>query len=315
MSTESSAVIEEPSVQLSQDEADELAGFEAAMTGEKLPEETEKVNTPPEEKSETVKDESPPQSVETPAPPAGISKEQLDALYASANTVEELKQGLAKLRDDAFGRLGGLERSLKQTGEAGFEWDIATEDLKDIEEQVPFLAPALQKTLANLAKKAKVKVPIAQPIDVDAVKRELKGDFDRQLQEQGVNTFKATQSAILDYAHPGWIQTVQRPEFHAWLDKHEAESPGVKNMFLKSNLATEIGGVLMKFQKAEEAAAKAKAEAAERDKQRVNKKPAPPSRTQRLMEAIPPKASSSNPPPPKGELTEEEAFEAVMRKK
>lgn len=293
------------------DEDAELAGFESVSAKTALPTELlEKVEQPADEtvSEEASSVEETPAAPVTTEPAAGITKQQLDELYASASTVKELKDGLAKLRDDAFGRLGGLERNLKQSSESGLEWDITEADLADVEREVPFLAPALQKTLANIAKKAKVKVPVGQSVDVEAVKAELKAEFNQQLEQRSFDIWKKTQSDMLDYNHRGWVKIVQDKTFHTWLDEHDASNPGVKEMFLKSNSAIEIGGVLDKF-KTHQAAIQEKAKP----------KPKPPvvnqTRTDRLREALPTRGSSSNPPPPKGELTEEEAFDSVAKKR
>lgn len=286
------------------DAAAELAGFEAAMRGEELPPSDQETPAAEEktELTETPKAD-PPAKVETPvASPVGVTQEQLDQLFSTAKTVDELQKGLTKLRDDAFGRLGGLERTLKERGDSGIDLDITNEDLKDVDEAVPFLSEPLKKALMGIIKKAKVKVPTPQAIDVDAIRNSLKVEFDTELATRSVDLFKSTQKAILDFQLPSWEADCQKPEFHAWLDEENKTQPGIKKMFIESIQANEIGGVLKKFHTHVE-----KSKAAPQPKPKPKTQP---TRSERLNESLLPKGASSHTPPPKGPMSEADAFAA-----
>lgn len=285
------------------DAAAELAGFEAAMRGEELPPSDQEAPKTEEtiESTATLKEE-PPTKVESPVvPPVGVTQDQLNQLFATAKTVDELQKGLTKLRDDAFGRLGGLERTMKERSDSGIDLDITADDLKDVDEAVPFLSEPLKKALSGILKKAKVKVPTPQAVNVDEIRQTLKTEFDTELANRSVDLYKSTQKAILDFQLPSWEADCQKPEFHNWLEEENKAQPGIKKMFLESIRANEIGGVLKKFHAHVE---KAKT---------PTPKPKPKTqltRTDRLTEALLPKGASSLTPAPKGPQSEAEAFAA-----
>lgn len=285
------------------DAAAELAGFEAGMRGEELPPSDQDAPAAEEKAELTEPPADPPAKVEPPAEsPVGVTKEQLDQLFTTAKTVDELQKGLTKLRDDAFGRLGGLERTLKERGDSGIDLDITSEDLKDVDEAVPFLSEPLKKALMGIIKKAKVKVPTPQAVNVDEIRNSLKADFDTELAARSVDLFKSTQKAILDFQLPSWEADCQKPEFHTWLDEENKTQPGIKKLFLESIQANEIGGVLKKFHAHVE---KSKAAAQPKPKPKAQ-----PTRSERLAESLLPKGASSHTPPPKGPMSEADAFAA-----
>jgi CxxC-x17-CxxC domain-containing protein len=87
------------------------------------------------------------------------------------------------------------------------------------------------------------------------------------------------------------------------LANEDKASPGYQRTFMESWSAREIGGVLKKFNAHQADVEKAKQAAAPKPKPKVV--PPSQSRTERLKEAVLPKASSVT-PKPKGPLTEEE---------
>lgn len=286
------------------DDAAELAGFEAAMRGEELPPSDQDAPAADEKAELTEEKETPPPAkVETPAEtPVGVTQDQLNQLFSTAKTVDELQKGLTKLRDDAFGRLGGLERTLKERGDSGIDLDITSDDLKDVDEAVPFLSEPLKKALTGIIKKAKVKVPTPQAVNVDEIRSTLKAEFDHELSARSVDLYKSTQKAILDFQLPTWEADCQKPEFHAWLEQENTTQPGIKKMFIESIQANEIGGVLKKFHTH-----------VEKTKAATLPKPKPksqPTRADRLAESLLPKGASSHTPPQKGPMSEADAFAA-----
>lgn len=314
MSEESNAAVvdqvDEES-QVTAADAEELAAFEAEINGTPLPKSTKEADADVEDEHTEKADTTPEPPAKTEAPSVsvpGVTQEQLNELFSTVKTVEELKTGIAKLRDDAFGRLGGLERTMKERVDSGFDWELTREDFKDIEEAVPFLADPLNKVLNNLAKKAKVKIPAPQTINVDEIRSTLKAEVQAELNESRAQMFKEMQSELLTERFPTWQQDVAKPEFGTWLEAENVKQPGLKQMFLSSIRANEIGGVLKNYHEHVKAQAQPPAP-------KLKPKPSAGSRTQRLAEALPPRGTSSATPPSKGPLSEEEAFEEAASRK
>lgn len=298
--------------------AEELAGFEAAMNGTALPESSEKKDeTKEEEVAETVVDEKTeetkeevkvePEKVEPPL--AKVTEEQFNKLVATATTVEELKAGLEKLRGDAFGKLGGIERLVKQfekMTDSGLEIQLTDDDFAEVDTEVPMLTKPLQKLLTKIVKNAKVKVPAAQSVDIESLQTKFNETVDAKVKETASKLWQDFQTQLVTDRFPDWRQTVAKKEFHAWLAEQDKESPGYQDRFLTSWDAREIGGVLKKFNAHTEAEkAKTQTPPAKPPKKVVTQTN---TRTQRLLEAIPAKANSTT-PRPKGPISEEEAFE------
>ena len=291
-------------------EAEELAGFQAAITGTELPKTEEvKEEVVDEPVTETVADEvKEPEKVE--APLAKVTEEQFNRLVATATTVEELKAGLEKLRGDAFGKLGGIERIVKQfekMTDSGLELNLTDDDFKEVDSEVPMLTKPLQNLMSKILKNAKVKVPAAQSVDVESLETKFNETVNAKVAETSTKLWQDLQTELVTDRFPNWRETVAQKEFHAWLASQDRESPGYQDRFLTSWNAREIGGVLKKFN-AHLDAEKAKTQPAPKPKPRVA--PQASTRTQRLLEALPAKGNSST-PRPKGPQTEEEAFASV----
>lgn len=293
--------------------AEELAAFEAETEGTELPTgeqpKEEAAQTEPSVKTE-VQETEPEKSVEPSL--AKVTEEQMAALLNTAKTVEELQAGLEKLRGDAFGKLGGLERLLKQaekSTDSGLDLELTDADFKEVEQEVPFLAKPLQNLITKIVKQAKVKVPGAPSVDLSELntqfEEKLKTTREAALQEANDHAYKQIQTALVFDKYPDFKETVASKEFETWLMKEDVLTPGYKDMFLGSWNAREIGGVMRKFNAHKEAAEKAKTVTPSKPKT----PPASQLRKERLAEAIPPKASSKT-PPPKGPMTEQEAFDA-----
>lgn len=301
-------------------EADELAGFEAAIEGTELEEDSKATDAVEESvTTEEVTDESAETDTgveqkeesasSTPQPPS-VTNEQLQELLATAGSVKELTDGLKKLRDDAFGKIGGIERLIKQAEkvtESGLDLTLTDEDFAEVDSEVPMLTKPLQKLVNKILKQAKVKVPTAEALDVNALRDQFHAEVEAKMAERELNLNRSFEERLLTDRYPEWKETVVTPEFKTWLANEDKVSPGYQRTFMESWSAREIGGVLKKFN-AHQDAENAKTPSPPAPKPKTT--PSSQSRVERLKEAIPPKASSVT-PKPKGPLTEEEAFEAV----
>ena len=316
------AEVKDTEADLTEDEkasAEEQAGFDAAIEGVDLPKTEEvkedgtEVAQEVEQKEDDKKEEKKePEKVEPAL--AKVTEDQFNHLLATATTVKELTEGLKKLRDDAYGKIGGIERLLKQverSNESGLDLTLTDDDFKEVDNEVPMLTKPLQKLVNKILKNAKVKVPSIEPVDIDAVRQTLAQELEEKMQKARVEDYQRNQRDMLTDRFPDWQETVAKQEFHTWLAAEDKLSPGYQDRFLSSWNAREIGGVLKKFNAHQEAAEKAKTQAPPPVKSKPKATPSPSNdRKERLKQSIPPKASSST-PTPKGPLTEEEAFEAV----
>lgn len=295
-------------------EAEELAGFEAAVAGTELAKETLKTETEETEEPESETSEATETAEEVkPAvtPAVSVTEDQLKELMATAGSVKELTDGLRKLRDDAFGKIGGIERLIKQAEkmtDSKLDLTLTDEDFAEVDSEVPMLTKPLQKLFTKILKQAKVKVPAAEAVDVESLRTQFHQEIEAKMQERELNLQRGFEERLLTDRHPDWKDTVVKPEFREWLANEDKVSPGYQRTFMESWSAREIGGVLKKFDAHQADVEKAKLASSPKPKPKVV---APSqSRTERLKEAVLPKASSVT-PKPKGPLTEEEAFESV----
>lgn len=302
-------------------EAEELAGFEAAVAGKELAkeplktdeaeEETESATSETTETAEEVSTTASAEVVPAVTPAVSVTEDQLKELMATAGSVKELTDGLKKLRDDAFGKIGGIERLIKQAEkmtDSKLDLTLTDEDFAEVDSEVPMLTKPLQKLFTKILKQAKVKVPAADAVDVESLRTQFHQEIEAKMQEREFNLQKDLELRLLSYQHPGWRETIAKQDFKDWLENEDKHSPGYQRFFLNSLSSEEVGGVLKKFNAHQADVEKAKLAAAPKPKPKVI--PPSQSRTERLKEAVLPKASSVT-PKPKGPLTEEEAFESV----
>lgn len=306
-------------------EAEELAGFEAAVAGTELAKEPPTVEGETEgtDGTESSASSTPTSTNEIEAQPASdevkpvvppvvsVTEDQMKELMATSGSVKELTDGLKKLRDDAFGKIGGIERLIKQAEkmtDSKLDLTLTDEDFAEVDSEVPMLTKPLQKLFTKILKQAKVKVPAADAVDVESLRTQFHQEIEAKMQERELNLQRGFEERLLTDRYPEWKETVVKQEFKDWLANEDKASPGYQRTFMESWSAREIGGVLKKFNAHQADAEKAKQAASPTPKPKVVSPSQ--SRTERLKEAVLPKASSVT-PKPKGPLTEEEAFESV----
>jgi hypothetical protein len=85
------------------------------------------------------------QPAETPAPKLrAVTEDEWAAVLAQANLVPELRQQLDKQAGTAFGKIGGIERTLGEM-RAGITVAVSDEEIADVEQDFPAVASALRK--------------------------------------------------------------------------------------------------------------------------------------------------------------------------
>lgn len=255
--------------------------------------------------------EKPVASTETPHPVettpaveeelAKISTKQFQDLIAKAGTVDEIRSAVEKLRGDAFGKLGGLERTIRQLQEgaaAGEAIVVSPEDLAEVNAEYPDMGKTLAKDLTKILSKLKGTGP--KSVTPDAILEQLTP----ALQQRDAAVRAAVKEEVkqelaieqLTERHENWREIVgakgSNTEWRQWVAK---QPPEYANLVLTSWNPNVVGKSIDKFLE---------------EKAKGSKNPPPSAgRSQRLAEATPAKGGSGAPQKAKA-LTPEEEFEA-----
>ena len=167
-------------------DADLMAGFDADT-----PTETPEMNEQP--------------TAETPVTEpryAQITEDEYADLRQRASRVEELQAEQVKLRDTAFGKIGGIERRVQELASGGA--GLSEADIAPFVEDFPELASVL----------GKLRGPGSVNID-DAVAAKMQpmvSDLERKFEQR-----------LLKREHPDWQQVTQAPEFGVWASSKPTE--------------------------------------------------------------------------------------------
>jgi len=151
---------------------------------------------------------------ETPAAPtepvveapklAQLTEEQLQQLMERSAQLDELKASHDKLQDRVFGKVGGLERQLKEFQQQGRAMPITAEDFAELRAEFPELADLTMKGLERaLSKMGQQRDPGNMPVTAN--------DQVETLRQQMIR-------ANLDNVLDGWDAEVKKPEFAEWLN-------------------------------------------------------------------------------------------------
>lgn len=272
--------------------ADEVAEKGEAASSQDAPKETAESSGTDVVESTS---EGEPQKIE--AKSEGLTDDKVLELLKTSQTTEELRAGIKKLRDETFGRVGGLERTLKALQEGlsapGQETDIE-EHFADLKEQYPDAAPLIIKGIQKAMKQAKsIAITTGEATDPDELVKKILPSIEENVSRQFETRFV---SRILDREHKGWRDIVGEPnsqtEFRVWLNGKPEEE---KTQILNSYDVDVLSGALTEF----------------KESQKSKAKPTPPTsttRTNRLEEAVTPKGNLK-PPAPRQKTAEEEMEE------
>lgn len=303
------AVVEEtPSAEAIEEEQVLQAAFEAGLTGAEI-EPTEK--TPPADANQdTPRVEDVPnveEKVETPAPVepvlAKITEAQFQDILAKSKTVDEVRSGMEKLRGDAFGKIGGLERVLKQLQEStpvGQAIEVTDKDLEEIREEYPDLTVKLAKVFTRVLGRFKGTGAPAPGQTDEAFAERVNSLADARvahvLQEREERA-KAEAAEALTSMHKDWREVIGPKDsdtnFRKWLKTQGQE---YEEEVLDSWNPRVLSTAIRKFKTHEET---------------QTKKPAPPAngqdaRSRRLAEAIPARGGAAPPAGPQPKTLEDE---------
>lgn len=209
-----------------------------------------------------------------------ITEDEWTALQAAAAEITQIKAEQRKELDRAFGKVGGLERTLKEIQSAtpqGLTVDVSDDVVADLKAEFPELGDLTLKALKKFAGGLKGTAPVT-------------GQDPQQVEAAISGRIRAMQEEALDDEHPDWRAVVGDPdsetEYRKWLAKQDAAYQQKLNA---TNSAAIIGRSISKF-KSDAAAAAAAAEAdakaqGAKDAAEKAKKAAADARQQRLASA------------------------------
>ena len=204
-----------------------------------------------------------PTPVETPAPEDNapkyvqITEDDLKQFQANAAGLAEMRDVVGKRFDTAFGKLGGVERTLTEltaTSKMGVAVDLTDDVVADMAEDFPELAAVQLKTLRKFAQTLKVPAAVSAPVDIE-----------HQLQARLI----ALETEALEDEYPEWRTTVGTPDsdndYRKWLS---SQDKGYQQKLNTTNSASVISRSIAKF---------------------MSNKPAPSARQSLIRDAITPR--------------------------
>jgi hypothetical protein len=138
-----------------------------------------------------------------------ITEDEWAALETRAAEATALKATLEKVSGTAFGKIGGIERTLQQL-QAGGVGEVSMEDFTKLREEFPDLAEMLVEGLNGALKKAPRGQ--SQPVDFSEIENKFNATLAERLDAQEL----ALETRLLTTRHKDWQEVVAMPEFEAW---------------------------------------------------------------------------------------------------
>lgn len=260
----------------------------------------------PTEKTPPAEDDTEEEPVATPAAPEPpkyrqVTEAEWQSVQEASTLIAQIKADNTAGLDKAFGKVGGLERALKELQSAtpqGHTVEITDDIVAELQEEFPEIGGLVLKSFKALAAKLKGTAPAAA---VDPQELEAKATTAAEAR------LRALQIEALEEDHPNWNVIVGAPTdtdnpYRKWLATQPAEYQARLNSTVS---AVVIGRSITKF----ETAAKAAADAAALAAAEAAKKAKPSTRQQRLEEAAVVKGAGGNAPGP----TDDDQFEAGFK--
>jgi hypothetical protein len=227
--------------------------FDAGFAGLETPTET------PETTETQVAQDAPEQVTPAPETPAApeyvqITKEELQGLKAGAAAVEELRATLASQNDKTFGKIGGLERLVKElqsTTPAGEAVELSEEDMAEFAQEYPELANMQRAVLNKALGKIRLRgTGTAEGIAPEKLDELVTQRLQPALQEVNTQVERLVESRLLAKDHPDWREVVDagNPEsknaYRTWLATQPAAYQSQVNTSTDSGV---IGESITKF--------------------------------------------------------------------
>jgi len=148
---------------------------------------------------------------ETPQPKyRQITEDEWNEIATRAAAAESLKATLEKVSGTAFGKIGGIERTLAQLQSSGVG-EVSVDDFTKLRDEFPDLAEMLVEGLNGALKKS----PRGQqqaPVDFSELENKFNATLAERLSEQEL----AFETRLLATRHRDWREVASMPEFEAW---------------------------------------------------------------------------------------------------
>lgn len=152
-----------------------------------------------------------------------LTEEKYQELLKTAKTLEELTNAVEQFKGTAFGKMGGLERTLKQLQDgqtSGQPAALTPEDLAELRESYPEMTGELEKGLTRIL--GKIKTGGAAPsLDAAALEPLVKPLIETAVKTAKEETKRESAMERLTERHPNWIDIVgpegSTTDFRTWL--------------------------------------------------------------------------------------------------
>lgn len=176
-----------------------------------------------------------------------LTSEQWESLQTLSTQIDSVRAEGAKWRDTAFGKVGGLERTIQQlqaATPAGIDIEVTDDIVAEITEEYPELGGRVLAAFKKLASKIKgtgqaVQQPAASTTDVES-----------HIQKEVQTRLVALQLEALEDAYPTWREVTGAPDsstpYRQWLAKQPAD---YQHKLGSTNSAAVIGRSIEKFEK------------------------------------------------------------------
>lgn len=258
----------------------------------------------PTEKTPPAEEEKPAAEVVPEVKYRQITEDEYTALTALSTQIESLRADSTKKIDTAFGKVGGVERTLAalQTATpAGHTVEVTDDMFGDLKTEFPELGALVEKGIKNLAKGLKGTAPAAAALDP------------KQIETAVTSRLVALQMEALDEDRADWHEVIGAPEsntpYRQWLATQPAD---YQARLASTNSAAVIAKSITTFETHAAAAAAPAAEAAKKAVAEAAKKAAAEkvaaTRQQRLEAAATPRGAGGH-----TSATVEDDFEAGFK--
>lgn len=145
-----------------------------------------------------------------------VTEDEWNSLKASAAKVTQIEATLEKSMGTAFGKIGGIERTLKEL-DSGAKIEVPDDDIKALNDGgFPELAKALGQ-LKNLRS-----LPGGGGVAADKIEELVQQRLAPALEQVHTSRVKL-ETRYLTTAHPDWQQIDKDPAFSAWTNSLPAE--------------------------------------------------------------------------------------------
>lgn len=181
-----------------------------------------------------------------------ITKDELAGFRASAAAVEELRATLTSNSDKAFGKIGGIERLIKDlqaSTAAGDKVQLSDEDMAEMSEEYPELASMQRKVLNAALSKVSLR-GTAESFDPAVMDELVNTRLQAAMKTVDERVEFLTESRLLSREHPDWKTIVDagKPDsknaYRTWLATQPAEYQKTINETFDSGV---LSAALTKF--------------------------------------------------------------------